>query len=41
MEDVNYTLDTFSKLKGKLESGVYASEGVVNISKVFKDLQKK
>jgi len=36
MDDVNYTLNAFSELKRNLESGKYASEDVVNISKFLK-----
>jgi glycine C-acetyltransferase len=40
MEDVKYTLNAFSDIKEKLASGKYSTE-IVNISKVFKDIQKK
>jgi len=41
MEDVNYTLNAFSELKGNLESGKYAAKEMINISEIFKDIQKK
>ncbi len=41
MDDVNYTLNAFSEIKKKLDSGIYSSQGMINISKVFADLQKK
>lgn len=41
LEDVNYTIDAFTKVKEKLDSGIYAQSGVVNISKIFENLQKK
>lgn len=41
MEDVQYTLDTFSAIKDKLHAGKYASDDVLNISKVFENLQNK
>ena len=32
MEDVNYTLDAFEKIKFKLDSGEYAAGGMVDIT---------
>jgi glycine C-acetyltransferase len=34
LEDVNYTLDAFEKIKHKLDSGEYAAGGMVDISEV-------
>ena len=41
MEDVEYTLDAFSKIKKNLESGKYSNKEIINISKIFGDIQKK
>lgn len=41
LEDVDYTINAFSEIKDKLTSGKYATGEVMNISKVFKDLQAK
>ncbi len=34
MEDVNYTLDAFEKIKSKLDSGEYAASGMANITEL-------
>jgi len=41
IDDVNYTINAFSEIKDKLTSGKYASGEVMNISKIFKDINKK
>jgi glycine C-acetyltransferase len=40
-EDVDYTLKTFSEIKDKLEKGKYSNIEMINISKIFKDIQEK
>ena len=41
MEDVEYTLDTFSKIKKNLDSGKYSNKEMINVSKIFENIQKK
>jgi glycine C-acetyltransferase len=41
MEDVNYTVNAFSEIKDKLTSGKYNTGEVLNISKIFENLNKK
>jgi glycine C-acetyltransferase len=41
IEDVNYTLDAFSKIKEKLEAGKYSQTDMIDVSKIFSGLQNK
>ncbi len=41
MDDVKYTINAFSEIQDKLKAGKYASTEVLNISKIFENLQKK
>ena len=41
LEDVNYTINAFAEIQAKLKAGKYASNEVLNISKIFGNLQKK
>ncbi len=41
MEDVKYTINAFSEIQDKLKAGKYASTEVLNISKIFENIQKK
>jgi len=40
-EDVDYTLKAFSEIKDKLEKGKYSNIEMINISKIFKNIQDK
>ncbi|MGD0710977.1 MAG: aminotransferase class I/II-fold pyridoxal phosphate-dependent enzyme [Bacteroidales bacterium] len=41
IDDVNYTLDAFSKIKGKLEAGKYSQTDMIDVSKIFSGIQDK
>lgn len=41
MGDVKYTINAFSEIQDKLKAGKYTSTEVLNISKIFENLQKK
>jgi glycine C-acetyltransferase len=41
IDDVNYTLDAFSKMKEKLDAGKYSQTEMINVSKIFDGIQKK
>jgi glycine C-acetyltransferase len=41
IEDVNYTLDAFSKMKEKLEAGKYSQTEMIDVSKIFGGINNK
>ncbi|MFA4851276.1 MAG: aminotransferase class I/II-fold pyridoxal phosphate-dependent enzyme [Bacteroidales bacterium] len=41
MDDVKYTINAFAEIQDKLKAGKYASNEVMNMSKIFESLQKK